>query len=236
MASKTLSLNLELKSLRDREFEGYGSIFKNVDLGGDVVLPGAFARSLADHRKAGTMPPMFWMHQPDQVPGVWTAMKEDTRGLHVKGELVDTTLGNEMRTLLQKKAVRGLSIGYRTVDSEYSDSGDRLLKDVDLWEVSIVSLAMNPLAEVEAVKARLSHDGEFVPTKREFERLLRDAGCSKKTAGTIIARIYHDDDDDTGGTPAAGSLRDAVDDIELAAAKAVAMNVAAKIAAAHRKS
>lgn len=189
-----LNVALEIKALGDREFEGYGSIFGNVDLGGDVVLPGAFKRSLAKHKSAGTLPQMFWMHRPDQVPGVYSQMSEDSDGLYVKGELVDTPLGNEMRTLLQKKAVRGLSIGYRAIDTEYDKDGNRLLKELDLWEVSLVSLAMNPLAKIEAVKSRLSAAGEYVPTEREFERLLRDAGCSRKLAEVMAAKFCNGPD------------------------------------------
>lgn len=205
METKHLSIGLEVKALNRREFEGHGSIFGNVDLGGDVVLPGAFRKSLAEHDAAGTMPQMFWMHQPDKVPGVWTEMREDDKGLYVKGELVDTPLGDEMHTLLGKKAVRGLSIGYQVGETDYDKDGNRLLKSVDLWEVSLVSLAMNPLARVTAAKARLSPEGEYVPPedeqarilreavaegKKGMERSLRDAGYSRKTAQTLIARHF----------------------------------------------
>lgn len=189
MNHQTLNLSLEVKELDSREFEGHGSVFRNVDLGGDIVVPGAFKRSLAQHKASGSLPPMFWMHNPDQVPGVWKEMREDERGLFVKGELVDTQLGNEMRTLLQKKAVRGMSIGYRVTDIDFDDDGNRLLKEIDLWEVSIVSLAMNPLAQVTAAKSRLSHIGEYIPTPREFEKSLRHAGCSAVTAKQIVALI-----------------------------------------------
>ena len=86
-----------------------------------------------------------------------------------------------MQSLLKMKAVRGLSIGYRTVDSDFTRDGVRQLKQVDLWEVSLVSLAMNPLAKVEAVKSRLSDIGEYVPTEREFEKILRDAGLIEES-------------------------------------------------------
>jgi HK97 family phage prohead protease len=187
---ETLNFGLEIKALSDREFEGHGSIFGNVDLGGDVMLPGAFKRTLKAHKAASTMPAMFWMHRPDQVAGVWHDMKEDEKGLHVRGELADTPLGNEMRALLKMKAVRGLSIGYRAVDTDYDRDSNRLLKEVDLWEVSIVSLAMNPLAKVEAVKSRLTASGEYVPDIREFEEILRDAGLSRKAARHVCAKVF----------------------------------------------
>lgn len=201
MNAQRLSFGLEIKALGDREFEGHGSIFGNVDLGGDVVLPGAFKRTLAQHKRSGSLPQMFWMHRPDQVPGKWVEMHEDDRGLRVRGMLADTPLGNEMRTLLKMNAVRGLSIGYRTMDSDWDDDGNRLLKEVDLWEVSIVSLAMNPIAQVSSAKSRLSASGEYVPTTREFEHILRDAGCSKSVARAMCSRIYSKDTPLSGGMP-----------------------------------
>jgi hypothetical protein len=199
MTATTLSFGLEIKALSDRQFEGHGSVFGNVDLGGDVVVPGAFKRSLAAHKAASTMPAMFWMHKPDQVAGAWLDMREDAKGLYVRGELADTVLGNEMRTLLGMKAVRGLSIGFRTKDFDFDRDGNRLLKEIDLWEVSIVSMAMNPLAKVEAAKARLSDLGEYVPTEREFERSLRDAGYSRAVARHLASKVF--DDEPSGGMP-----------------------------------
>lgn len=189
----TLTIPLEIKSLSDREFEGHGSVFKNVDLGGDIVLPGAFKRSLKEHRDANSLPQMFWMHDPSRVPGKWLDMHEDKKGLSVRGVLADTELGNEIHTLLKMDAVRGLSIGYVTRDQDFDKDGNRLIKEADLWEVSVVSLPMNPLAQVAHVKSRLSAAGEYVPTVREFERTLRDVGCSLKVAKTIIAKVFEDD-------------------------------------------
>lgn len=196
--NQTLTVPLELKAISGRKIEGHGAIFGNVDLGGDIVMPGAFRKSLAHHKSAGTMPQMFWMHDPSQVPGMWEAVTEDNSGLAVSGVLADTTLGNDMKTLAGMKAVRGLSIGYNATDVDYDRQGNRLLKQVDVWEVSLVSLAMNPLAQIESVKARLSASGEYVPTEREFEAVLRDAGYSKNVAKMLVAKLF---DSDPGGMP-----------------------------------
>lgn len=185
-----LTVPLEVKGLNDREFEGHGSIFGNEDLGGDIVMPGAFKRSLAQHKKAQSLPQMFWMHDPSRVAGKWLDMREDAEGLKVKGVLADTPLGNEIRTLLQMDAVKGLSIGYRTLDQDFDKDGRRLLKEVELWEVSVVSLPMNPLAQVAHAKSQLSAAGEYVPTSREFERVLRDVGCSQRVAKKILSKVY----------------------------------------------
>jgi HK97 family phage prohead protease len=193
--NQTLTVPFEIKSLGDRQIEGHASIFGNVDLGGDIVLPGAFKKSLAKHRREGTMPLMFWMHRPDQVPGAWDEVSEDEKGLLVRGTLADTQLGNETRTLMKMKAVRGLSFGYRVMPggADYDKEGNRLLKEIDIWECSPVSTAMNPLARIEAVKARLSATGEFVPTEREFEQFLRDHGYSRKFSEMAVSRIFNGD-------------------------------------------
>jgi HK97 family phage prohead protease len=176
------------------------------------VLPGAFKRSLAEHRKRDSLPQMFWAHDPSRVPGKWLEMREDERGLAVKGVLAPTELGNEIHTLLKMEAVRGLSIGYMTKDQDFTDEGDRLIKEADLWEVSIVSLPMNPLAAVANVKTRTAADGSYVPTARELEAHFRRIGCSKQTARKMIARIFDsaagetlaDDDADSGEMLEAG--------------------------------
>lgn len=199
-----LRVQLEIKSLSNNQFEGYGAVFKNVDYGGDVILPGAFKKSLAAQEK---LPPMFWMHQPDQVPGKWLSMKEDKHGLFVKGEFADTQLGRETHTLMKMEAVTGMSIGYMTRESDFTNDGTRLLKEVDLIETSIVSLPMNPLAQVTAVKTRTSAAGEYVPTPREMEKYFRSLGCSKKNSRQLTAKIYdgsgvtlEPEEDETGET------------------------------------
>lgn len=189
---KRFSLNL--KSLQKRQFEGYLSTFGNVDHGGDIVVRGAFKRTLSEHKEADELPPMFWMHDPRNVPGKWLDMDEDDKGLFVKGELADTPLGNEMHTLLGMKAVRGMSIGYTVEERDWDKEGHRLLKDIELWEGSIVSMAMNPKASITAAKSRLSLKGEYVPEPAEFKRKLeehlRDVGCSISVAKRLVAKMY----------------------------------------------
>lgn len=182
---------LEIKALKQREFSGHGSTFGNVDLGGDIVMRGAFAKTLAEHKGNGTLPQMFWMHRPDQVPGKWLEMSEDDKGLAVHGVLAKTQLGDDMHELMNMQAVRGLSIGYMTRDADYNQDGIRLIKEAELFEVSIVSLAMNPKAEIESSKARM-FNFEHVPTEREFERILRDAGFSKSVAIRLVGKVFRD--------------------------------------------
>jgi len=209
--SKYLTTHLQIKNLSDREFEGHGSVFGNEDLGGDIVMPGAFSKSLSAHKAAGSLPQMFWMHDPSRVAGKWTEMSEDSDGLYVKGVLAPTPLGDEIRTLLKMDAVKGLSIGYRTIRDDWKD-GVRLLKELELWEVSVVSLPMNPMAQVAHAKSQLSATGEYVPTIREFEHALRDVGCSQRVAKRIISKVYDGEERDVA--PAEDEERDALDALE----------------------
>ena len=193
MQRPNITVPLEIKGLNNREFTGHGSVFGNRDYGGDIVLPGAFKRSLAQHHKSGGLPAMFWMHNAAKVPGKWLRMSESKKGLAVKGVLAPTPLGDEVHTLLKMQAVSGMSIGYRTLDQDYDKDGNRLIKEAELWEVSVVSLPMNPLAQVTHVKTRLSERGEYVPSIREFENILRGVGCSYDISKRIITKVYEDE-------------------------------------------
>lgn len=227
---ETKRLPLEIKQIKEREFEGYGSVFGNVDLGGDVVMQGAFHDTLKKHKKTNSLPVMMWMHDPSQIPGAWVEMHEDEKGLVVKGTLADTQLGNEIRTLLGMKAVRGLSIGFVIDEADYDEDGTRLIKKVDLWEVSVVSLPMNPKAQISHAKARLSANGEYVPTdkdmaalKREVEQFLKSKGLSKTQAIAYASKIFSDDGVILESRPDSGEIltagqSDSAMEIELAAA------------------
>lgn len=197
MTPNRLTTSLEIKKLNNMQFEGHGSVFGNVDYGGDVVLPGAFKRTLAEHRAENSMPSMFWMHDPSRVAGKWLDMSEDEKGLATKGELAPTDLGKEIHTLLKMEAVKGLSIGYIPMDTDYTSDGIRLIKEADLIEVSVVSIPMNPKAQIQHVKSRLSAMGEYVPTdeevaeaKRDAERFLRNKGFSRKMAMQCASNLF----------------------------------------------
>jgi HK97 family phage prohead protease len=134
-------------------FSGYASLFGVMDLGRDVVMPGAFRHSLARRGAGGIR--LLWQHEPDKPIGRWTGLAEDGRGLKVEGRLdLDLPLGREVHQLMRRGLVDGLSIGYRT-ESERRDpaTGLRRLEAVDLWEISLVTFPMLPQARVTAVKA-----------------------------------------------------------------------------------
>ncbi|MEQ1950718.1 HK97 family phage prohead protease [Mesorhizobium sp. CN2-181] len=170
----------------DGAFSGYASLFDAVDLGKDMVVRGAFARSIRERGAAGIR--MLYQHDPAQPIGVWTELREDRRGLFVRGQLAkDVAKAREVLSLMQARALDGLSIGFRAVKASNDPAtGVRRIVEADLWEISVVTFPMLPGARVETVKARGA-----LPTIRTFERwLTRDAGLSRGEARTVIAKGY----------------------------------------------
>lgn len=128
--------------------EGYASLFGEPDQGGDVVMPGAFRQSLDRLADAGRKVKFLWQHDPATPIGVWSNVTEDERGLLVSGEILTRVArGADALALLKAGAIDGLSIGYRTVKAEPNPAtGGRNLREIDLWEVSLVTFPMLPTA------------------------------------------------------------------------------------------
>jgi Escherichia/Staphylococcus phage prohead protease len=143
----------------DAMIEGYASLFGQADQGGDIVQKGAYAASIAKLKKVGQRVKMLWQHDPAQPIGVWDEVREDDKGLWVKGRLLDTTQkGREAAALIGAGAIDGLSIGYRTTKANKNDKGQRLLTELELWEVSLVTFPMLPSARVAAKGDSLAID------------------------------------------------------------------------------
>ena len=131
--------------------EGYASLFGVADQGGDVVEAGAYARSLKRLGASGGRVKMLWQHDPAEPIGIWEEVREDAKGLFVKGRLLpDVARAREAAALIGAGAIDGLSIGYRTVTAEKDGKGQRHLRELDLWEVSLVTFPMLPEARVGA--------------------------------------------------------------------------------------
>ena len=137
-------------------FEGYASLFGVADLGRDIVLPGAFKKTLA--KRDARQIKMLWQHKASEPIGTWQDVSEDSRGLHVIGRLnLDVARAREVYSLMKEGAVDGLSIGFRAARSlRDKSSGLRRLAEIDLWEISLVTFPMLPQARINAVK---SHRG-----------------------------------------------------------------------------
>ncbi len=149
---------------------GYASRFGAADQSGDIVTAGAYAASLAAMSRTGRRVKMLWQHNPVEPIGVWEEVREDETGLFVSGRLLpEVARGREASALIAAGAIDGLSIGYRTVKSGKDDRGRRLLSELDLWEVSLVTFPMLPTARVGA-KAETPG-----PVARELAALIDDA-------------------------------------------------------------
>jgi uncharacterized protein len=171
------------------EFSGYGSVFDVVDSYGDAVIKGAFAKSLEGWKGKSKLPAMLWQHRMSEPIGVWTKMEEDDRGLYVEGRILLSAGDLERRAYEHLKAgsLSGLSIGYQVPKGGAifdADSETLFLKEIDLFEVSLVTFPANEAAQVDAVKAAL--DGG----PKEFERFLREAGLSRNEAKGLMARGF----------------------------------------------
>jgi HK97 family phage prohead protease len=185
LSKRSRALPLDKKSIDDGVFEGYASLFNREDLGHDVIAPGAFRESLASRGAARIK--MLFQHDPAEPIGVWDEIREDARGLYVRGRLMTAvSKAREVLMLMRAGALDGLSIGFKAVKARRdAATGVRRLEKVDLWEISVVTFPMLPGARVESVKARPFDRG--APTMREFERwLTRDAGLTRMEARAVL--------------------------------------------------
>ena len=184
----TEDVKAEIKAIEDDNkeygtFEGYGSVFGNTDLGNDVIQKGAFTKSLRDFRTADNVK-LLYQHKSDMPIGKFDEIYEDSKGLVVRGRLaLRTQAGKEAYELLKMGALDGLSIGFKVDQKSVSyekDTNRRIIKEVKLMEVSLVTFPMNPRAVVRQVK------GEDI-TVREWEKGLRDAFQLSRSEAKIAA-------------------------------------------------
>jgi len=191
---ESLEIKSSIKAYHDEEedkdygtFEGYGSVFGNKDLGNDVIERGAFLKSLKRRKPQNVK--LLYQHKSDMPIGVFDEIREDDHGLVVKGRLaLKTQAGAEAYELLKMGALDGLSIGFRVNPKEvsYDKRGNkRIIKEVDLMEVSLVTFPMNPQATVRSVK------GEDISI-REWENGMRDAFSLSRSEAKMAAKAVTD--------------------------------------------
>jgi len=189
MKTRHLDATFEVKAVSDDgSFSGYGSVFGVIDSYNERVMPGAFTRSIEQKGANGVA--LLWQHRSDSPIGVYTEMREDTKGLYVEGKLaLGTEKGREAYELMKMGWKAGMSIGFMPAESEKAEDGVREVRELDLWEVSIVTFPANAASMVEQVRAKIENGDE--PTKRDIERLLtRDAGLSRSKAAALLAGGY----------------------------------------------
>ncbi len=185
MDIKHFACSLQVKALAgDGVFSGYASVFHTLDQQNEIVAAGAFTRTLRQASQQNRTPAMLWMHDPTIPIGLWQSIREDQNGLAVEGRLaLRTQKGAEAYELLKLGALTGLSIGYRVVSSRVDATRKaRILTDVDLLEISLVTFPANESARVDDVKTPKHGKGENL--RRELraaaERLNQAARTLRK--------------------------------------------------------
>lgn len=164
----------------DGAFSGYASLFGKVDMAKDAVVAGAFRRSL--RLKGPESVRMLFQHDPNQPIGRWTEIREDARGLFVRGKLTPgVAKSQEVLRLMRAGALDGLSIGFRTVRAKKDlGTGVRRILEADLWEISIVTFPMLPEARIERIKG-LGPAGARRP-RPDHQRWLRQSSAGQGQA------------------------------------------------------
>ena len=154
-----LDFILDTKAVtEDGQIEGLAAGYGNVDAGGDVIVPGALARSL----RGRTSVPMLMYHDQTRPAGIWTDFAESRDGLVVKGQLsLSSQIGQEAHALVRDGAIGGLSIGYKTIREQIVGKTRQLL-ELALYEVSLVTIPMNE----RAVRAEDLQDASLAFRKR----------------------------------------------------------------------
>lgn len=178
------AFKLSVKDIQDSgEFEGLASVYGNTDEYGDVVERGAFTKTLAEQ---GDSRPLLWQHYMDSPLGIASLTDTDV-GLKITGKLHPAvSKANEAISLMKMGALRGLSIGFRTMkDTWDTEKGIRRLTEIKLYEVSLVTIPANPLAQVTSVKSY--QDAELaIRNIKEFVEREKKAGRTLSAASRLM--------------------------------------------------
>lgn len=193
MEVKYLNVPLKIKSVSDTgEFEGYASVFDVIDSYGDIVVRGAFQKTLEAWKQKNDLPSVLWQHKMSEPIGPFLEMREDEHGLFVRGRLLinDDPLAKRAHAHMKAGSVKGMSIGYMLNDWEYdSEKSVFILKEIDLWEVSIVTMPANSEAKISEVKSQLQNGD--IPPPSVVEKALREAfGFSRTQAKAFMSKGY----------------------------------------------
>ena len=184
MRTNIFNAPFEMKSLDEESnvFEGYASVFRNVDNVGDVVEPGAFTKTIQEN---GDKIKVLWQHDPYTPIGKALKLEEDNHGLYVKAKIFDTTAGRDAMTLIKGGVIDVLSIGYRVIkDSWDKDNMVRRLKEVKLFEFSPVTFAANEMAAITGAK-----NDELSRTLYELNNTLKNGQVNTRDETAILNAI-----------------------------------------------
>jgi HK97 family phage prohead protease len=178
----TLEVPFELKAVDDAgNFEGYAAVFNNIDLGDDVILPGAFTR--VKTTRGGKLKLALY-HDLTRLVGA-ADYTQDDYGLLLKGRVnLAVSYARDAYELMKAEILDSMSIGFNTIKADFEERAGRrvrIIKEAELWEGSFVPFGMNPAAQVLTVKSDI----------RLFENALRERmGLSQKEAAAVASLGY----------------------------------------------
>ena len=154
-------------------FAGYASVFSEVDDSGDIVMPGAFSKTLDKRGRQRVR--LLFQHDPKEPVGLWDRIGEDGFGLWAEGRLIPgVPRADALRRLIESRAIDGLSIGFRTVKATRDrGSGYRHIHEIDLWEISIVTFPMMAGARIGPGTATPERDARLKRSLSAAISLLR---------------------------------------------------------------
>lgn len=149
--------------------KGVASVFGNVDSDGDVLVKGAYQKTIQENRSRIKY---LYQHRLDQPVGVIKELSESERGLEFVAKIaVKTRLGSDVFEMIKSGVINENSVGFSTIKEKYDkEKGVNYIQEVKLWEVSAVTLAANPLAFIEEVKAKNMGEKNEVIIKYLTER------------------------------------------------------------------
>lgn len=194
--TKRLSFKMDEYDEEEGIFSGYGAVFENVDSGGDIIEPGAFAKALAEGWERVKI---LALHNDCWLPiGKPLELREDEKGLFLKAKISDTSMGKDIKILLKDGVLNELSIGYEPVVFEFDQAGIRHLKEVDLWEVSVVTWAMNPEAVITDYKSATEEIRRELKEGRKISdarlKSLKQVSQSMKDSARMIDSVIEEAD------------------------------------------
>ena len=212
---KEIRCDFEVKQVGENDdfvfIEGLASTFGNLDRDNDIIAKGAFKNTLTRRK-----PKFLYQHRMDQPIGVFDQLFEAEEGLRIKGRMPRAnSMVKDIEPLLKMGALDSFSIGFNVVESEDTPDGTRIIKEIDLWEISLVTIPANAEAIVTAVKELDAGDkgenknkneekdvdektvdaakAESITTKKEYEQMLKDTGMFTKKASMYLASKFTED-------------------------------------------
>jgi HK97 family phage prohead protease len=177
---------LEVKDVdAEGTFTAHGAIFGNLDRGGDIIRRGAFKRTLRQRKESGR--PLKMLYQHSEPIGVYSEVKEDHKGLFVKGRplVEEVQRAKEVVALMRAQALDEFSIGYEPIEHKINSDGTRTLLDIELHEVSIVPFAMNPEATLVGIKTE-----GFKTPQELIETLISGKEIDEELAEKIVGAAW----------------------------------------------